>query len=111
MAAQDEERRKLERDPREVEAAVYFSCLEALNNVAKYAEASSATVSLSKANGTLTFTVADGVGFEESGVAHGTGLQGIADRLDAIGGEVRVRSAPGRGTTVTGTVPAEGAPP
>ena len=94
---------------REVEAAVYFSCLEALNNVAKYAEASSATVSLTQANGTLTFTVADdGVGFEESGVAHGTGLQGIADRLDAIGGEVRVRSAPGRGTTVTGTVPAEG---
>jgi len=76
VAAQDEERRKLERDPREVEAAVYFSCLEALNNVAKYAEASSATVSLSKANGTLTLTVADGVGFEESGVAHGTGCRG-----------------------------------
>ena len=98
------------RYPREVEAAVYFSCLEALNNVAKYAEASSATVSLSQANGTLTFVVTDdGVGFDESGVAHGTGLQGIADRLDAIGGEVRVRSAAGRGTTVTGTVPAEGA--
>jgi signal transduction histidine kinase len=100
------------RYPREVEAAVYFSCLEALNNVAKYAKASSATVSLSQANGTLTFVVADdGVGFDESGVAYGTGLQGIADRLDAIGGEVRVLSAPERGTTVTGTVPTEGVPP
>jgi len=62
---------------REVEAAVYFACLEALNNVAKYSEASSATVSLSQANGTLTFTVADdGIGFDAAGVAHGTGLQG-----------------------------------
>ncbi|HEY3212844.1 MAG TPA: histidine kinase [Actinomycetota bacterium] len=93
---------------REVEAAVYFSCLEALNNVAKYSVASSATVSLAQANGTLTFTVVDdGIGFDAAGVAHGTGLQGIADRLDAIGGDVRVRSAPGEGTTVTGTVPAE----
>jgi signal transduction histidine kinase len=99
------------RYPREVEAAVYFSCLEALNNVAKYAEASSATVSLSQANGTLTFSVADdGVGFDTSKVDHGTGLQGIADRLDAIGGDVLVLSAPGKGTTVTGTVPAEAAP-
>jgi signal transduction histidine kinase len=97
---------------REVEAAVYFSCLEALNNVAKYSGATSATVSLAQANGTLTFTVADdGIGFDAAGVARGTGLQGMADRLDAIGGEVRVRSAPGEGTTVTGTVPAGGATP
>ena len=94
---------------REVEAAVYFSCLEALNNVAKYSRASSATVSLTQANGTLTFTVADdGIGFDAAGVARGTGLQGMADRLDAIGGGVRVHSAPGEGTTVTGTVPAGG---
>ena len=98
------------RYPQEVEAAVYFSRLEALNNVAKYAEASSATVSLSQANGTLTFSVSDdGVGFDTSNVVHGTGLQGIADRLDAIGGDIRVLSAPGEGTTVTGTVPAEAA--
>ncbi|MGA9161425.1 MAG: histidine kinase [Actinomycetota bacterium] len=94
------------RYPREVEAAVYFSCLEALNNVAKYAQASSATISLSQANGTLTFAVTDdGVGFDVAGSSHGTGLQGMADRLDAIGGAVHVRSAPGGGTTVTGTVP------
>jgi signal transduction histidine kinase len=94
------------RYPREVEAAVYFSCLEALNNVAKYAEASIATVTLSQANGTLTFTVADdGVGFDPSGVAHGTGLQGMADRLDAIGGELEVEAAPGSGTIVRGRIP------
>ena len=96
------------RYPREVEAAVYFSCLEALTNVAKYAEASSATVSLSQANGTLTFAVTDdGVGFDVAGSSHGTGLQGMADRLDAIGGTLEVRSGPGIGTTVVGRAPVE----
>jgi signal transduction histidine kinase len=99
----------VERYPREVEAAVYFICLEALNNVAKYSEATAATVSLAQANGTLTFTVADdGVGFDPAHIEHGTGLQGMADRLDAIGGDVRVRSAPGEGTTVKGSVPTHG---
>ena len=99
----------VERYPREVEAAVYFTCLEALNNVAKYSGATAATVSLAQANGTLTFTVADdGVGFDPDQVEHGTGLQGMADRLDAIGGDVRVRSAPGEGTTVKGSVPTHG---
>ena len=102
----------IRRYAREVETAVYYACLEALNNVAKYSKASSATVSLSQANGTLTFTVADdGIGFDTAGVAQGTGLQGMADRLDAIGGDVRVRSAPGEGTTVTGTVPVGEATP
>ena len=99
----------VERYPREVEAAVYFTCLEALNNVAKYSGATAATVSLAQANGTLTFTVADdGIGFDPGRVAHGSGLQGMADRLDAIGGDVRVRSTPGEGTTVTGSVPTHG---
>src|SRR5207344_3189005 len=70
----------VERHPREVEAAVYFTCLEALNNVAKYSGAKAATVSLAQANGTLTFTVADdGIGFDPGRVAYGTGLQGMAD--------------------------------
>jgi signal transduction histidine kinase len=100
----------VERYPREVEAAVYFTCLEALNNVAKYSGATAATVSLAQANGTLTFTVADdGVGFDPAQVEHGTGLQGMADRVDAIGGDVRVASAPGEGTTVKGSVPTHGA--
>jgi signal transduction histidine kinase len=95
------------RYPREVETAVYFSCLEALNNVAKYSQASGATVSLAQTNGALTFTVSDdGVGFDAAGAARGTGLQGMADRIDAIGGSLLVRSTPGSGTTVTGSVPA-----
>jgi signal transduction histidine kinase len=95
------------RYPREVETAVYFSCLEALNNVAKYSQASGATVSLAQTNGALTFTVSDdGVGFDAAGAARGTGLQGMADRIDSIGGSLLVRSTPGSGTTVTGSVPA-----
>jgi signal transduction histidine kinase len=99
------------RYPQETEAAVYFSCLEALQNVVKYAEASRATVRLAQANGHLTFEVTDdGVGFDPDGVVRGSGLQGIADRLAALGGEVTVRSAPGDGTTVAGRLPVEAAP-
>ena len=89
-----------------VEAAVYFCSLEALNNVAKYAEASAATIELTQQDGRLRFTVRDdGAGFDPGATAYGTGLQGMADRLDAIGGSIAVQSAPGEGTTVTGTVP------
>jgi signal transduction histidine kinase len=96
----------LERYPREVEAAVYFTCLEALNNVAKYSGATAAIVSLVQANGTLTFSVADdGAGFDPGRVERGTGLQGMADRLDAIGGALEIRSAPGEETTILGRVP------
>jgi signal transduction histidine kinase len=98
------------RYPQEAEAAVYFSCLEALQNVAKYAEATSATVRLIAGDGELRFQVVDdGRGFDPAATGYGTGLQGIADRLAALGGEVGVRSAVGRGTTVTGRVPTEAA--
>ena len=97
------------RYPRDVESAVYFCALESLNNVAKYAEASRAVVHLAKSNGHVTFTVTDdGHGFDPDAAGHGTGLQGMADRLDAIGGTLDVTSAPGSGTTVTGRVPVEG---
>ncbi|HET7235021.1 MAG TPA: sensor histidine kinase [Actinomycetota bacterium] len=90
----------------DVEAAVYFCTLEALNNVAKYAQASRATITLEQRNGHLRFTVSDdGRGFDPTITGYGTGLQGMADRLDAIGGAIEVRSAPGAGTTVTGRVP------
>jgi signal transduction histidine kinase len=89
----------------EVEAAVYFSVLEALQNIAKYARASHATVRLGLDDGSLTFEVEDdGVGFD-SAAARGTGLQGIADRLGALDGSVDVRSAPGEGTVVAGRIP------
>jgi signal transduction histidine kinase len=94
------------RYPEETEAAVYFSCLEALQNVTKYAGASRATVRLAQADGTLTFEVSDdGRGFDPGVVGHGTGLQGIADRLASLGGELDVRSAIGDGTTVAGRLP------
>jgi signal transduction histidine kinase len=91
----------------DVESAVYFCCLEALNNVAKYADASSVEIRLAQVDGELRFEVIDdGRGFDASGTTHGTGLQGMADRLEAIGGSLEVRSAPDRGTTISGTVPA-----
>jgi signal transduction histidine kinase len=95
----------LGRYPPEVEAAIYFSCLEALQNVAKYAEASSATVILAQSNGHLTFEVVDdGRGFDPASNANGTGLQGIADRLGALHGDLTVRSEPGAGTRVRGRI-------
>jgi signal transduction histidine kinase len=93
----------------EVESAVYFCCLEALNNVAKYADASRASVHLLASNGSLTFRVTDdGRGFETSSIPRGTGIQGMRDRVDAIGGALTVESAPGRGTEVAGSVPVGG---
>jgi signal transduction histidine kinase len=97
---------RIGRYPEEMEAAVYFSCLEALQNVTKYAEASKATVRLTQSDGTLRFEVSDdGRGFDPAIVEHGTGLQGIADRLASLGGELDVRSAPGDGTIVAGRLP------
>ncbi|MBI2237388.1 MAG: sensor histidine kinase [Actinobacteria bacterium] len=91
----------------EIEAAVYFCSLEALNNLAKYANASRASIRLATTDGTLTFEVTDdGAGFDPDVTGHGTGLQAMADRIEAIGGVLEVRSAPGQGTTVTGRVPA-----
>ena len=94
------------RYPQELEGAAYFSCLEALQNVAKYAQASRAVVTLSEGDGRLTFEVADdGAGFDPSRVGYGTGLQGIADRLGALAGTLSVSSSEQVGTTVTGVIP------
>jgi signal transduction histidine kinase len=97
----------VDRLPQEVEAAVYFSVLEALQNTAKYAQASVARVRLEHAEGgSIRFTVSDdGRGFDTSRNGYGTGLQGIADRLGALEGSLEVDSAPGRGTTVRGSIP------
>ena len=95
--------------PSDVESAVYFSVLEALNNVAKYADASQATVSLTNSSGVLRFEVMDdGRGFAPEARSYGTGLQGIADRLAALGGELDVQSTPGAGTIVGGILPMKG---
>jgi signal transduction histidine kinase len=92
---------------REAEATAYFCILEALQNVAKYARASSAKVALSCPDGHLEFTVTDdGDGFDAAKPTAGTGLQGMADRLAAVGGTLSIRSAPGLGTTISGRLPA-----
>jgi signal transduction histidine kinase len=96
----------IRRYPREVESAMYFCALEALNNVSKYADATSVTISLSEEDGGLGFRIQDdGRGFDTSRTGYGTGLQGMADRLDAVGGSLGISSEPGRGTTVIGRVP------
>ena len=94
------------RYPQEIEAATYFSCLEALQNVAKYAQASRAIVTLSDGDGRLRFEVADdGGGFDPGLTPYGTGLQGIADRLAALDGTFSVESSSDAGTRVMGAVP------
>ncbi len=90
----------------EIESAVYFSCLEALQNVAKYAKASRVTISLARSDGQLSFSIADdGVGFDPGSTTLGTGLRGIEDRLDSLGGTLRIESAKGTGTTLAGSMP------
>ena len=96
----------------EIEAAVYFCALEAMQNIGKYAEASSAVVRLSENDGELRFEIEDdGRGFDASSTRLGTGLQGMSDRLDAIGGTLEVRSTAGRGTVVRGRIPIPRASP
>jgi signal transduction histidine kinase len=94
------------RYPPEVEAAVYFCALEALQNTAKYSGASRASIRLASHDGHVVFEVKDdGSGFDLGRTRRGTGLQGMADRLEALGGQLEVTSAPGRGTTVVGRIP------
>jgi signal transduction histidine kinase len=95
----------------DVEATVYFCALEALQNVAKYAEATRATVRLTNGSGGLRFEVSDdGVGFDPASREYGTGLQGIADRLAALGGTLEISSERDRGTTILGSVPIQEGP-
>jgi len=94
------------RFPQDIEAAVYFCCLEALQNTAKYAHAIAAQVCLRAQNGSLRFTVSDdGTGFDARHTPMGSGLRNMADRLAALGGRLEVQSAPSHGTTITGYLP------
>jgi signal transduction histidine kinase len=87
---------------------VYFCCLEALQNIAKYAGATKARLSLRVDGTDLAFSVTDdGSGFDPERTPMGSGLQNMADRLAALGGTLEVHSRPGQGTTVTGRLPVE----
>jgi signal transduction histidine kinase len=92
--------------PQEIEAAAYFCALEALQNIAKYAQASGATIEVLLRNGCLELDITDdGVGFDPSMATQGTGLRGMADRLAALDGSLQIRSEPGAGTAIIGTIP------
>jgi signal transduction histidine kinase len=97
------------RMPQEVEAAIYFCCLEALQNVAKYAEASQVVLRVWKEGGSVSFEIQDdGHGFDTCDYKPGAGLQNMTDRVEALGGHLEVSSAVGVGTRVSGSIPLDG---
>jgi signal transduction histidine kinase len=97
----------ISRYPQDIEAAVYFCVLEALQNVQKYAHAEKVTVRLDSRDGRLCFAVEDdGRGFDVASARRGSGLTNMQDRLDALGGALSVVSAPARGTRVSGVLSA-----
>jgi signal transduction histidine kinase len=94
-----------DRLPEAVEAAAYFVVAEALTNVVKYADASNATISVTRHNGTAVVEVTDdGVGGADP--RRGTGLRGLADRVAALDGHLALDSEPGRGTRLRAEIPA-----
>ena len=96
-----------QRLPEPVEAAAYYLIAEALTNVAKYAEASAVTVSVTVADASVLVEVSDdGVGGADP--ATGSGLRGLADRVEALGGTLEVISPAGDGTTLRAAMPATG---
>jgi signal transduction histidine kinase len=98
----------LGRYPAEIETAIYFCCVEALQNAARHAPGSAVRVSLAEDRGQVMFTVTDdGPGFDPAATAApvaGSGLRNMRDRLVALGGSCQVDSRPGRGTTVAGRI-------
>ncbi len=97
----------IERYPSETEAAVYFCCLEAMQNAGKHAgEGASITVTITGDEHHLDFCVADdGAGFDPKASEAGHGFVNMRDRLGAVGGTLTVESAPGAGTRIGGHIP------
>jgi signal transduction histidine kinase len=91
-----------------VETAIYFCCLEGLQNAAKHAgPQASVTIRIDEHDRRVTFTVEDdGVGFDPAAVQRGAGLANIAHRVEAAGGTLEIHPRPGEGTRVTGVLPA-----
>jgi signal transduction histidine kinase len=90
----------------DIEAAIYFCCLEALQNAGKHAPQARVQVRIWEESGGLLFSVSDdGPGFDVAAARKGHGFVNMADRLGAIGGTVRWESQPGHGAQVLGTIP------
>ncbi len=93
-----------DRLPDSIEAAIYYLVAEAITNVAKYAQATQASVAVERSDGIATVVVSDdGVGGAKP--KSGSGLVGLADRVEALGGRLRVDSPLGRGTRITAVIP------
>lgn len=102
----DVQARDVGRYDQDAEAAVYFCVLEALQNISKYAEARSVVIRLHEEDGSLRFEVKDdGKGFDVATTPTGAGCHNMSDRLEALDGELQIRSAPGEGTSVIGSLP------
>jgi signal transduction histidine kinase len=99
--------------PGSIEAAFYYIVAEAITNIAKYAHATQASVAVERSNGIASVVVSDdGIGGAKPGV--GSGLVGLADRVEALGGRLHVDSPPGRGTRISAEIPlrsTDGQPP
>jgi len=92
--------------PEPIEVAAYYVASEALANAAKHAQASRIDISLAARNTTLLLEIRDdGVGGADA--ARGSGLVGLTDRVEALGGSIRVQSRPGDGTHITAVLPLE----
>jgi signal transduction histidine kinase len=92
--------------PEPVEVAIYYLVAETTTNVAKYAQATHATVTVERSNGTVTVVVTDdGVGGAEP--RSGTGLVGLTDRIEALGGRLHIESPRGRGTRLRAEIPCD----
>ena len=90
----------------EMEAAVYFCCLEAMQNAAKHAPEANVEIVLRESDGVFHFSVKDdGPGFDVGTATAGHGFVNMSDRLGAIGGTIEWRSAPGEGAEILGTIP------
>jgi signal transduction histidine kinase len=95
------------RYPPEVEAAVYYCCLEAVQNATKHAgPGAGVAIALREAGTELCFEVCDdGPGFDPAAVHDGVGLRNMRDRIDALHGRLEITASPGRGAMVAGAVP------
>jgi signal transduction histidine kinase len=100
---------RIGRVPLEIEATVYFSCMEALQNAAKHALGATGVTITVTHNPHLRFEVRDdGSGFDPARADGGAGLTNMRDRLAAVGGTLHVESSPGNGTRISGVIATDG---